>query len=274
MHCLYCTHWNPEDEPRCQRCARRLQVSPARPAPANYAGTYSAAATAAAPAVERTLPPVQEAAPLRAQIPRQTRLFTEGEAGKVLQFPSVAKPHETKTKSRRQASQSSDSQAFLDFLPPAPHAPRTLKTSVEAVIYCDAPVATPTHRAVGFALDFSLVVIAIGVFLGTFYFCGGEFEKINLYTGLAFGGAFACIALFYGLLWTLAGSETAGQRWAGLRLINFDGSPIDRRERAIRFAAACLSLCSAGLGMLWSLADEESLTWHDHMSKTFPTVRA
>src|SRR5437867_3307844 len=141
MHCLYCTHWNPEDEPRCQRCARRLQVSPARPAPANYAGTYSAAATAAAPAVERTLPPVPE-----------------GEAGKVLQFPSVAKPHETKTKSRRQAAQSSDSQAFLDFLPPAPHAPRTLKTSVEAVIYCDAPVATPTHRAVGFALDFSLVV--------------------------------------------------------------------------------------------------------------------
>ena len=30
---------------------------------------------------------------------------------------------------------------------------------------------------------------------------------------------------------------------------------------------------SAGLGLLWSLADEESLTWHDHMSKTFPTIR-
>jgi len=65
--------------------------------------------------------------------------------------------------------------------------------------------------------------------------------------------------------------ESAGARWTGLRFINFDGSPIDRRERAIRFAAACLSFFSAGLGVLWSLADEEGLTWHDHMSKTFPT---
>jgi uncharacterized RDD family membrane protein YckC len=260
-----------------------MQAGPARPAPDNYAGSYSALATATA----RALDPVASASPAepdeqaasvgivqrRTQVPRQTRLFSEGESGKVLQFPPVSKPHEPKPKSRRHPAQQSDSQAFLDFLPPAPHAPRTLKTSVEAVIYCEAPVATATHRAVGFALDFSIVMMAIGVFLLTFHFCGGEFEKVNLGMGLGFGGAFLCIALFYGLLWVLAGSETAGERWTGLRLINFDGSPVDRRERAIRFAAACLSLCSAGLGMLWSLADEEGLTWHDHMSKTFPTIR-
>ena len=90
---------------------------------------------------------------------------------------------------------------------------------------------------------------------------------------MGFAGAFLFIALFYGFVWVLTGTETAGERWTGLRLINFDGSPIDRRERAVRFAAACLSFCSAGLGVLWSLADEESLTWHDHMSKTFPTIR-
>ena len=217
--------------------------------------------------------PVSEVPPQRVQVPRQTRLFTEGEAGKVLQFPLAPKPLESKPKSRRHAAQPSDSQAFLNFFPATPHAPRPLTTTVEAVIYCDAPVATPVHRAVGCALDFSIVVLAIGWFLGTFRVCVGEFEKIDLYTGLGFGGAFLCIALFYGLLWVLAGSETAGQRWTNLRLINFDGSPIDRRERGIRFAAACLSLCSAGLGLLWSLADEESLTWHDHMSKTFPTIR-
>src|SRR6185503_14417524 len=269
MHCYYCRHLNPEDEPRCQRCARRLQTGPARPAP----GSYSVAATAAAWAVEPASSPAAIATPpQRPQTLRQTRLFAEGESGKILQFPPAAKP-EPKPRSRRQASQQSDSQAFLDFLPPAPHAPRTLKTQVEAVIYCDAPVATPTHRAVGFALDFSIVVIALGVFLLTFYFCGGEFEKINLGIGLGFGGAFLSIAVFYGLLWVLTGSETAGERWTGLRLINFDGTPIDRRERAIRSAAACLSLCSAGLGVIWSLADEEGLTWHDHMSKTFPTIR-
>jgi uncharacterized RDD family membrane protein YckC len=192
----------------------------------------------------------------------------------VLQFPSAApKTHEPKPRTRRQAPQSLSNQATLDFMPPAPHAPRTLKTSVEAVIYCDAPVATPTHRAVGFGLDFSIVVMAIGLFLLTFRICGGEFDKINAGIAMGFGVAFFCIALFYGILWVLTGSESAGARWIGLRLINFDGSPISRRERAVRFAAVCLSICSAGLGLAWSLADEEGLTWHDHMSKTFPTIR-
>jgi len=249
-----------------------MKTPPARSAPDYYVGAYSAAATAVAPAMELA-PVAVESAPQRVQVPHQTRLFSDPEGGKVLQFPSVAKAPEPKQRPRRQAAEASDNQAFLDFVPAAPHAPRTLKTSVEAVIYCDAPVATPTHRAVAWALDFSMVVMAIGVFLLTFYICGGEFEKINTGMALGFGGAFLSIALFYGLLWVLTGSETAGQRWTGLRLINFDGSAIDRRERAVRFMAACLSLCSAGLGVLWSLADEESLTWHDHMSKTFPTVR-
>ena len=56
-------------------------------------------------------------------------------------------------------------------------------------------------------------------------------ERINAGIGLGFAGAFLGIALFYGFLWVLTGSETAGQRWTGLRLINFDGTPIDRRER-------------------------------------------
>jgi hypothetical protein len=24
--------------------------------------------------------------------------------------------------------------------------------------------------------------------------------------------------------------------------------------------------------LVWALVDEESLTWHDHISKTFPTI--
>jgi len=257
-----------------------MQTAPARPAPEGYVSSYSGAATATARAlefataeVESPEPPAAPTPAQRPQVPRQTRLFNESD-GKVLQFPSLSKPVEPKPKARRQATQQQqDNQSSLDFRPAVLHSPRTLKTSVEAVIYCDAPVATHTHRAAGFALDFAVVMMAIGVFLLTFTLCGGEFGKINTPMALGFGGAFLCVALFYGILWTLTGSETVGQRMTGLRLINFDGSPIDRRERTIRFAAACLSLCSAGLGLMWSLADEEGLTWHDHMSKTFPTIR-
>ena len=32
-----------------------------------------------------------------------------------------------------------------------------------------------------------------------------------------------------------------------------------------------IGFMAAGLGLVWSLVDEERLTWHDLMSKTFPT---
>src|SRR2546427_825829 len=113
MHCLYCRHRNPDDEPRCQRCARRLEASPARSAPDNYVGAYSAAATAVAPVMERA-PVAVETAPQRVQVPHQARLFSDLESGKVLQFPSVAKAPEPKQRPRRQAAEASDNQAFLD----------------------------------------------------------------------------------------------------------------------------------------------------------------
>src|SRR5258708_25587434 len=99
MECFYCRHVNPEDEPRCERCARRLRAGPARRAPDTYAGSYSVAATAWAvdqateQAIEQAVArPVAETVPQRTQPLRQTRLFSDPDGGKVLQFPSTAKP--------------------------------------------------------------------------------------------------------------------------------------------------------------------------------------
>lgn len=285
MHCFYCRSWNAEDEPRCRRCGRRLHLSAPRPAPETYPTEQVRSHGNAAPVVS-LLPPIESDAPSAPAPPRvvalrQPRLFADGDNRRVLQFPRdpssgpESKPVSSRPKSRRQPSLPplETDQPYLDFLPPAPHASRTLKTAAEAVIYCDAPVATTTHRAVGFALDFAIVGLAMGFFLLACFFCGGTFEW-KTGTLLGFLSAFVGIALFYGLIWVLTGSETAGSRWVGLRLINFDGFPIDRRERAMRFAAACLSVGSAGMGLLWALADEENLTWHDHISKTFPTIKA
>jgi uncharacterized RDD family membrane protein YckC len=87
------------------------------------------------------------------------------------------------------------------------------------------------------------------------------------------GASFTLISMFYGLIWAIAGRETAGMRWTDLQLITFDGFPVDGRSRASRVASTWLSFCSGGLGVLWAVADEENLTWHDHISKTFPTIR-
>ena len=49
-----------------------------------------------------------------------------------------------------------------------PAQPRKLGTTVEAVIYCELPVATTLHRAVAALLDWSLVLIGYGLFLLAF----------------------------------------------------------------------------------------------------------
>ena len=181
-----------------------------------------------------------------------------------------AKPSTSRTTTRR-AKPVPEGQGTLDFLPPAPAKPRQLGTSVEAVIYCEAPVATTLHRAVACALDWAMVVIAYAAFLGLFSALGGQFQltRANL---TIFGAMFLVTGFTYGFLFAWAGSETPGMLWAQLKLTTFDGFPPDRRQRMVRFIASSLSRTTL-LGLLWSLADEESLAWHDHISRTFPTPR-
>ena len=165
-----------------------------------------------------------------------------------------------------------DAQGRLDFLPAAPVKARRLKTDVEAQVFCDQPVATPTHRFVATAIDGVFVIFGFGLLVTLFEALGGRFGGGKLFWAVL-AAVFALVALFYGLIWAIAGRETAGMRLTDLQLITFDGFEVDARTRALRFAAAWLSFCSGGLGLLWAVADEENLTWHDHISKTFPTVR-
>jgi uncharacterized RDD family membrane protein YckC len=147
-----------------------------------------------------------------------------------------------------------------------------LKSTVDAVIRCDAPVATRMHRTVAAAVDLSMILIAYGLLLAVFNLLGGDvvFDRV---TAAVFGGAFAATAWFYGVVWALANTESPGKCWTGLRLTNFDGFPPDATQRVLRFAGSCLGFCAGGLGMLWAAVDEECLGWHDHISKTFLTVQ-
>jgi uncharacterized RDD family membrane protein YckC len=184
----------------------------------------------------------------------------------------IRRPATPKSEPRRRSvtQQQNDFQPGLDFLVPPPQGPRTLKTQVEAVIYCDATVASPKHRAIASALDGGMIFIGFGAFLFTFHLMGGMFH-LNRQTIPFFIGVFGTLALFYGLLWIWSGRQTLGMRWTKLRLIDFDGLPAGRRDRVLRIFGTCLSCCAGGAGLLWALVDEEKLTWHDHISKTFPT---
>jgi uncharacterized RDD family membrane protein YckC len=175
----------------------------------------------------------------------------------------------TKPPSRRPHRPTPEGQGEFEFLAPAQNKAKTLGTTVEAMIYCEAPVATPVHRALAGAIDVAMILVAYGLFLLTFVLCGGEIV-VNRGNLIIFGCALGLVAATYGLYWAVAGTETVGMRATHLRLITFDGFSPDRWQRAMRVAGTCLSLFSV-LGILWSLADEEGLGWQDHISRTFPT---
>jgi uncharacterized RDD family membrane protein YckC len=143
---------------------------------------------------------------------------------------------------------------------------------MDAGIYCDAPVASPSHRIIAATVDAGLIMAALGVVMAIFLFTGGGSDvalsraNVPLLLGVA-----VVLALFYRTLWCLADGDTPGMRFAGLKLVDFDGHPPDREQRGLRQLASLLSIVSAGLGLVWALVDEENLAWHDHISKTFPT---
>src|SRR5439155_24346072 len=78
-----------------------------------------------------------------------------------------------KESASKRGARSSETQTSLPFLPTAPPKPRTLSTTVDAVIFCEEPVAATAHRAVAGALDWAMVSIGYGLFLVLFRFsCG------------------------------------------------------------------------------------------------------
>jgi uncharacterized RDD family membrane protein YckC len=287
MQCRYCQNWNEEDERRCVRCGRRLHLSAPRSAPESF-DSYPATAAATALALE-SIPGGQPlaAVPPRTNLERthyQPSLFRDaayrdGVAGpKVVPIPMLTPsrpPSRTEGHSRkarpahpRSPRRDAESQQSLDFYTDKTNS--SLGTEVHAVIYCDAPVALPAHRMIAAAFDLSMVLIAVGLFLGVFFLSGGMLLLSKQNAPFLISVA-ALLGMFYRFLWVLGNGETPGMRFAGLRLVNFDGRSPDRDQRAFRQVSSLLSFLSAGLGLVWALVDEENLTWHDHISKTFPT---
>jgi uncharacterized RDD family membrane protein YckC len=208
-------------------------------------------------------------------------LFQDRPSGKVIPFDGVFEPpasskpktvNRTSQHVKRRTVAPNEAQPSLEFLLPAPPAPRKLSTTVDAVIDCDAPVAAPMHRACAAAFDGSMILIAYGLFLTIFHLLGGSFPATKPVV-LVMSAAAVLIAMFYGFIWVYTGGQTPGMRALRLTLIDFDGYPPDGSSRWLRYVGACLGYCAGGLGLLWALLDEESLAWHDHISKTFPTFQ-
>lgn len=136
----------------------------------------------------------------------------------------------------------------------------------EPCIYVDAPVASVLHRSIGGAVDLAAGCFSVPVYFFIAWVVGGR-------------GAFLLAAasiplnlMVYGIQQAFIGRATVGMRWAALEWISFDGTAPTSRRRLLHALANCLSALTL-VGLIWSLVDEEGLTWADHIAGIFPTLR-
>src|ERR1700730_5476765 len=86
--------------------------------------------------------------------------------------PSPRKPQPSAPRQRRRKV--IPGQQALEFSHQYAQSARSSKPA-DGVIYCDAPVAIPAHRAMAAALDASIIVMALAVFGIVFRLAGGAF---------------------------------------------------------------------------------------------------
>jgi uncharacterized RDD family membrane protein YckC len=76
--------------------------------------------------------------------------------------------------------------------------------------------------------------------------------------------------MLFDAAWAIRCVDSPGKRRMGLRMVTFDATPLDRRQRLVRVAAKWLCVGGGGWGILWALVDEEGLALHDHISQSYP----
>jgi len=146
----------------------------------------------------------------------------------------------------------------------------TMPAIAKDEIATSAPVATVTHRALASLVDNIMIALGVGLFIGIFFISGGE-GTLGIHAIAWLLAVTVGVAIFYRLLWCFANRETPGMQSLGLRLVDFDGHAPSPSQRLRREYGRFLSIAAATLGLVWAMIDEEALTWHDHISKTFPT---
>jgi len=138
----------------------------------------------------------------------------------------------------------------------------------------DIPVqsATLARRMFASAIDGLIIAVATALFGAVLWRATAIRPPRLQILGLA--------AVVPGILWAayqylliIYGASTPGLRAAGLELARFEGTLPARSLRRWRVLAACLSAASLGMGYLWVFLDEDTLCWHDRITRTYLAPR-
>ncbi|MGH9676246.1 MAG: RDD family protein, partial [Candidatus Acidiferrum sp.] len=130
------------------------------------------------------------------------------------------------------------------------------------------PVASIEERRLAGLIDTAFLLFAYGGFLALFGSLGLQFNLSKLST-LVYASSFIMFYLQYFALFTIFGGTTPGMMLRGLHVASFSGESPTPRQMFLRSAGYLLSAGTFFLGFLWAVWDEDALTWHDRVSKTY-----
>ncbi|MCU1329905.1 MAG: domain containing protein [Bryobacterales bacterium] len=285
MHCEFCGFANGDDDHRCLRCGRRT-TGRVVAAPVAYSGNNALAIDPwLLPENQPSLNDTQELPLLRNPAAPSNLIAFPDIQRPAARTPAPAPPPSVSippsrpvAPQRKRAAGGRVDQSSLDFTPASVAQRRTLTNGIPASNHCQRPVATVAHRFSASVVDIAMIVLGFALFTGTVQGIGSlagvpEILGAGHSLLLSLGVFFLVITSFYSIIWLVAQRETAGMRVAGLELVTFGNTPLDAPTRLKRIAATWLSIGAGGLGVIWAIADEEKLTWQDHISESFPTFR-
>jgi uncharacterized RDD family membrane protein YckC len=171
----------------------------------------------------------------------------------------------------RNAAAREDSRMVIDVsLPPgseqgSEETPAIEVRSEQTGLY---PVASIEERRIAGLIDVGCLLFAYGGFLALFGSLGGQFTFSKL-SAVMCGTTFVIVYLQYFALFTVFGGTTPGMMLRGLQVVSFSGEPPTPRQMLWRSVGYMLSAGTFFMGFLWAMWDEDALTWHDRLSRTY-----
>lgn len=256
------------------RAANRMMALAEEPEPQNEFFGASSAATAEevpAPATEPLSEDsyIESAAPLRApraqnsepkiiEFPRLPTLFDSPPTGTELAEPVLDKPRILLVP--EEVPTSVAPLADIQLEP---------EENAETIDELDLPlrVAPMGQRFLAGCADVLIVTIA------TFVFLAIVLRQVPAPDGRL---GYALVAMLPMALWAIYEylflvhcATTPGMQMARLSLVSFDAEFIRRRTRRARALACMLSTFPLALGIIWALLDDDTLCWHDRISRTY-----
>lgn len=208
-------------------------------------------------------------APSRKAAPMQPALFPYREEQKIVKLggQAAARQRAAGESARSARKRVPEGQSAFDFeTAPAPNV--LAHASDKNTPLSVAPISL---RAMSAMFDMGLAGGLTGLFLTTVRLTLGQLPSTTT-AYISYGVGALLFFFLYKLIYCLYGQPTFGLQGARLRVVTFNGAEPGRTQCLIRMGAGCISVVSAGMGLLWSLADQDKLSWHDHISQTFLTL--